>query len=98
MANDIFAKHHRALDPVERAVIDRIKDLAEKLYGEIDAASASRESSIAKTKLEECVMWAAKGVALCPRVSTCGPRDVVAADVGARQLPESLNVFVRGAE
>ena len=58
---EIFRKNYRELSPTEQQTIDRIKDKAYALAVEFNPTD-TREKSIALTKLEECVMWAVKGV------------------------------------
>lgn len=58
---EIFRKNYRELSPTEKQTIDRIKDKAYQLAIEFNPTD-TREKSIALTKLEECVMWAVKGV------------------------------------
>jgi hypothetical protein len=55
-----YRKEYRKLEPVEVQYLDEIKDKAYELFKLIDLKS-NREASVAKTKLEECVMWAVKG-------------------------------------
>lgn len=59
---DIFRKEYKPLTDAQKGEIESIKDLAGQLYTEIDLMIDCREKSIAKTKLEEVVMWAVKGV------------------------------------
>jgi hypothetical protein len=42
--------------------VEEIKAKAEALLQAIDAPRPGREMSLAKTRLEECVMWAIKGI------------------------------------
>ena len=44
--------------------MNRIKALAEDLHGLVDGLGSCREFSVAKTKIEEAVMWAVKGIAI----------------------------------
>lgn len=70
--SDPFHTEYRALDPVEQGRVKEIKWLAAALYGVIESctwpmdqgavASNMREIALAKTKLEEAVMWAVKGI------------------------------------
>jgi hypothetical protein len=61
--SDVFRKQHRALTAPELAVIENVKTLAGYLHTQItDSVKAGREKSLALTKLEECVMWAVKGI------------------------------------
>ena len=59
----VFRPVYRELSRDEKEGADRIKLYAEALYTEIVAyVPEGREKSIAKTKLEEAVMWAVKGI------------------------------------
>lgn len=53
---------YRHLDDAERKQLADIKSVAATLYALIDQAGQSREGSLAKTNLEQCVMWAVKGI------------------------------------
>lgn len=57
---------YRVLTDVEKQLMDTIKDRGEALLEAIRAVgakdSAGRECAIARTKTEEAVMWAVKGV------------------------------------
>lgn len=58
-----FRKVYRALTEAEQARIEAIKTTAEELLALImHGDTVSREQSLAKTKLEECVMWATKAL------------------------------------
>lgn len=59
---DIFRKAYRQLGEKDKQALDEIKSKAQALHDLIEALGASREISLAKTKLEECVMWAVKGI------------------------------------
>jgi hypothetical protein len=58
-----FRKEYRPLTMDEADAVKSIKEFAEELhaciYGQV---KEGREKSLALTKLEECVMWAVKGV------------------------------------
>ena len=56
----VFRPQYRTLTPAEEQRVRDIKDLAEQLHALI--LTTNRESALARTKLEECVMWAVKGV------------------------------------
>lgn len=60
--SDTFRKTPRALTVGDLAAVDRIKDTASTLHALFDSESPNRELAIAKTRLEEAVMWAVKGV------------------------------------
>jgi len=61
MANT-FRTKYRELSPAEKQALEDLKTAAEVLESHIDASGQSRFASLAKTKLEESVMWAVKGV------------------------------------
>lgn len=52
--------------------INTIKQMGNDFIGRIDANGSNRELSIAKTKMEEAVMWAVKGLTR-PRVDPPHP-------------------------
>lgn len=58
---DVFRTKYVQLDEAKQAEIYNLKDLANILHEMIESRPC-RESSIAKTKLEECIMWAVKGI------------------------------------
>ena len=51
---------YRTLTDEEHAAIANIKRLGEELWNRFHALGVTRELSLAKTKLEEAVMWATK--------------------------------------
>ena len=59
---DPFRKEYRELSDAEKNALTVLKESAGSLYVLIDSMTESREKSIAKTKLEEAVMWAVKGL------------------------------------
>jgi hypothetical protein len=64
---DVMRLNYRALSESEQAEIRAIKEKAKELYDLIGSAdctsNGSRELSLAKTKVEEAVMWATKHIA-----------------------------------
>lgn len=67
--NHVFRKAYRQLSDGEKAAMDKLKDQAWALLQTIDAQPVEpglsvkgRALSIAKTKLEESVMWAVKAI------------------------------------
>ena len=58
--SDVFRKQYRELSSLEEDTLAMIKDRAESLHDSLEVLGQGREISLAKTKLEECVMWAVK--------------------------------------
>jgi hypothetical protein len=60
---DTFRKTYRPLSNDEKLSLDWIKIAAENMLANLEAhCRAPRELALAKTKLEESVMWAVKGI------------------------------------
>lgn len=59
---DVLRREYRKLTPREQEQLRAIKDQGEVLLGLIAQTPPSREASIARTKVEEAVMWAVKGL------------------------------------
>lgn len=59
---NIFRKQYRELSVDEKALLESIKDKAQELFSLYPSDKPSRELALAKTKLEEIVMWAVKGI------------------------------------
>lgn len=53
---------YRVLSDAEKANMQAIKDTGLAFHDQIAGLGASRELSLAKTKIEEAVMWAVKGI------------------------------------
>ena len=62
IANSPMRHSYRALSDAEKEAVARIKDLGETFLALLDTRPASRELSLARTKIEEAVMWAVKDV------------------------------------
>ena len=60
--NNTMRHQYRRLTDMERATVDMLKDLGREFVAECDSIGQSRELSLAKTKMEEAVMWAVKHV------------------------------------
>ena len=63
MSKDTFRKVYKKLDQTSVDLIAELKGQAEVLEQSLDKVS-SREMSLAKTNLEQCIMWATKAVVL----------------------------------
>lgn len=53
---------YRPLTVQEKVDVNSIKNMGEEFINFLQTLTASRENSIAKTKIEEAVMWAVKGI------------------------------------
>lgn len=60
--NNAVRHQYRILNETEKLQMTVIKDLGLSFLKTIDGLGAKREHSIAKTKIEEAVMWAVKGI------------------------------------
>ena len=64
--SNVMRRQYRQLTEAELGLMNRIKDLAEDLHEELGTISradgGTREVALAKTKLEEAVMWAVKAI------------------------------------
>lgn len=60
--NDVMRRQYRELSEDEKVLMDDLKTLGESFWFKCDQAGQSRELSLAKTKIEEAVLWAVKHV------------------------------------
>lgn len=60
--NNTMRHQYRVLTDDEKAQMQKIKDLGLEMLTYVDSVGQSREMSLAKTKIEEAVMWAVKHV------------------------------------
>ncbi|MDX3901902.1 MAG: hypothetical protein QHC40_15520 [Sphingobium sp.] len=60
--NNVMRHGYRVLSDAEKAQMQRLKDDGLAFWEYLDGIGSSRELSIAKTKIEEAVMWAVKHV------------------------------------
>lgn len=61
--SDVFRKEYRLLSESEKSRIAQIKNEAEKLHESIDwSIGDKRMIALAKTNLEQAVMWAIKAI------------------------------------
>lgn len=58
----IFNQEYRQLTDEEKDLVKAIKDEADELWRYLEGVTDPRMQALAKTKLEECVMWAVKGI------------------------------------
>jgi hypothetical protein len=59
---DVFRKNFVNLSDEDKERILAIKYMADTLYSAFNVIGPNREVSIARTKLEESIMWAIKGL------------------------------------
>ena len=62
--NNTMRHQYRVLSDAEKANMQAIKDEGLKFHEMISGIGASREISLAKTKIEEAVMWAVKAITM----------------------------------
>jgi len=60
--NNTMRHAYRVLSESEEATMQAVKDMGFEFHELISNVGTSREISIAKTKIEEAVMWAVKHV------------------------------------
>ena len=60
--NNVMRHNYRVLSDDEKTQMQEIKDLGLELHDALDGIGSSREISLAKTKVEESVMWAVKHI------------------------------------
>ncbi len=58
--NNVMRHAYRVLSDEEKAAMQKIKDMGLEMHAFIEGLGVSREIAIAKTKIEEAVMWAVK--------------------------------------
>ena len=62
VVNNTMRHQYRVLSDAEKAQMQQVKDMGLALHDFIGGMGASRELSLAKTKVEEAVMWAVKHI------------------------------------
>jgi alcohol dehydrogenase YqhD (iron-dependent ADH family) len=60
--NNVMRHAYRVLTDAEKAAMQKIKDDGLAMHNFFDSLGVSRELSVAKTKIEEAVMWAVKHI------------------------------------
>ncbi len=58
--NNVMRHAYRVLSDDEKLAMQKLKDMGLELHEFIEKLGGSREISVAKTKVEEAVMWAVK--------------------------------------
>lgn len=59
---DVMRLHVKPLRAMAVKQMERVKIMGNDFYAYLENFPKTREMSLAKTKLEECVMWAVKGI------------------------------------
>ncbi len=62
VVNNTMRHQYRVLSDAEKANMQKIKDMGLDFHEMISGLGNSREVSVAKTKVEEAVMWAVKHI------------------------------------
>jgi hypothetical protein len=62
VSNNVMRHEYRTLSASEKEQMRQLKDLGLEFFKLCDSVGTSRELSLAKTKIEEAVMWAVKHV------------------------------------
>ena len=62
VVNNVVRHEYRILNDDEKAQMKNIKDMGRNLIEYLDCLGKTRELSIAKTKVEEAVMWGVKSI------------------------------------
>jgi hypothetical protein len=62
VTENILRQEYRVLTEAEKTQIKAIKDIGQAFIDGMDMIGTNREFSLAKTKMEEAVMWATKGI------------------------------------
>ena len=60
--NNVMRHQYKVLSDVEKIQMQVIKDIGLHFYDYVEEIGQSRELSLAKTKIEEAVMWAVKHI------------------------------------
>ena len=62
ISGNVMRHKYRVLTDVEKAAMTGVKDKGLDFFAYVDSIGSSRELSLAKTKIEEAVMWAVKHI------------------------------------
>ena len=60
VVNNVMRHQYRVLSDAEKVQMQTVKDMGLSFHEYVAGLGASRELSLAKTKIEEAVMWAVK--------------------------------------
>ena len=62
IANNVMRHEDKVLNDADKTAIQAVKDVGLLFHETVDKLGQSREVSLAKTKIEEAVMWAVKHI------------------------------------
>ena len=60
--NNVMRHQYRVLSDEEKSQMQAIKDQGREIHEFVESVGSSRELSLAKTKIEEAVMWTVKHI------------------------------------
>lgn len=60
--NNTLRHQYRVLSDAEKHNMQSVKDVGQQFLDLVESLGSSRETSLAKTKIEEAVMWAVKHI------------------------------------
>jgi hypothetical protein len=75
LEKDIFRKNYHTLSKANQDFILEIKNQAQLLHNSMDFIN-NREMRIAKTNLEQAIMWATKAVVLADEAAYTNPKEL----------------------
>ena len=61
-ANNVMRHEYKVLNDADKTAMQAVKDVGLLFHETVDKLGQSREVSLAKTKIEEAVMWAVKHI------------------------------------
>lgn len=62
IANNVMRHEYKVLNDADKTAMQAVKDVGLLFHETVDKLGQSREVSLAKTKIEEAVMWAVKHI------------------------------------
>ena len=62
ISGNVMRHKYRVLTDAEKIHMQTVKDKGLEFFAYVDSVGSSRELSLAKTKIEEAVMWAVKHI------------------------------------
>ena len=60
--NNVMRHAYRVLNDEEKAQMQKLKDMGLEFWNLLDSIGPGREIALAKTKVEEAVMWGVKSI------------------------------------